>query len=189
MIRFGRRNGVYPEFSNFHNSPVVYDGVTYRNNECGFQAQKTLDKGERLKFCELYGNQAKQAGRRVLLRSDWESIKYGVMVDLCYDKFNRDEKLKDILLSTGNQWIVEDTTGWHDNTWGVCSCHRCKDKWSSNLLGRALMIARSKIRGDEGVPVSFVLNGKEFNFNLDELPKICEDNWYDVLNKINRYAE
>ena len=71
MIRFGRRNGVCPEFSNFHNSPVVYDGVTYRNNECAFQAQKTLDKDERLKFRELSGNQAKQAGRKVLLRSDW----------------------------------------------------------------------------------------------------------------------
>jgi len=189
MIRFGRRNGICPEFSNFYDAPVMYDGVTYRNNECAFQAQKTLDKGERLKFRELSGSQAKQAGRKVLLRSDWDSIKYGVMVDLCYDKFNRDEKLKDILLSTGNQWILENTTGWHDNIWGACSCPRCNGKWSSNLLGRALMTARSRIRGDEGIPVSFVLNGEEFKFNLEELPKICGDSWYSVLDKINRYAE
>lgn len=189
MIRFGRRNGVYPEFSNFHNAPVTYDGVTYRNNECAFQAQKTLDKGERLKFSELSGNQAKQAGRRVLLRSDWESIKYGVMVDLCYDKFNRDEKLKDILLGTGNEWIVEDTTGWHDNTWGTCSCNRCMNKISYNMLGRALMEVRSLIRGESGVQVHFILAGHDLYFNLKQLPKLCKDSWFETLNKINRYAD
>ena len=189
MIKFGRKSGIYPEFSNFYDSPVTYDGVTYRNNEGAFQAQKTLDKEARLTFCNMSGSQAKKAGRYVVLRSTWDSIKYGIMVDLCYDKFSRDEYLKNLLLSTGNAWIVEDTTGWHDNSWGACNCQKCSSKWSSNMLGCALMTARSRIRGDNGIPVHFILSGKEFNFDLNSLPEMCGDSWYETLDKINRFSE
>ncbi len=189
MIKFGRKSGVYPEFSNFHDTAVAHDEVVYRNNECAFQAQKTLDKEDRLRFCNMSGNQAKKAGRDLVIRIDWESVKYQIMVELCYDKFNRDQKLKELLLSTGNDWIVEDTTGWHDNRWGTCSCCRCINKFSSNMLGRSLMTARSMIRGDIGVPVKIILSGKEFDFDLLQLPTLCGDAWYSTLDKINRCAE
>lgn len=37
-------DGKYAFLSNFYNSPVSYAGLTYRNNEAAFQAQKTLDE-------------------------------------------------------------------------------------------------------------------------------------------------
>ena len=45
MIEGGRLmidsfRGKYFFLSNFYGSPVLYDGITYQNNEAAFQAQK-----------------------------------------------------------------------------------------------------------------------------------------------------
>ena len=68
------------------------------------------------------------------------------MVDVCYAKFTQNEDLKDILLSTGNEELCENTTGWHDNIWGNCECPKCKDIIGKNLLGKALMEVRDRIK-------------------------------------------
>ncbi len=58
--------GEYYFLSNFYEAPVLYDGITYQNNEAAFQAQKTLDMEKRKEFASLSPNLAKRAGRRVL---------------------------------------------------------------------------------------------------------------------------
>ena len=35
---------------------------------------------------------------------------------------------------------------WHDNVWGNCECERCKETEGKNLLGKALMEVRSKLK-------------------------------------------
>ena len=85
-------------------------------------------------------------GRKVQLRHDWEEVKYRLMVDICYAKFTQNPELKEILLSTGDETLVENTTGWHDNIWGNCECPRCINKEGKNLLGKALMEVRELIR-------------------------------------------
>ena len=71
--------GKYFFLSNFYESPVIYDGITYLNNEAAFQAQKTLTNKERLAFAMLNPSQAKKLGRSVSLRPDWEDIKIDIM--------------------------------------------------------------------------------------------------------------
>ena len=44
----------------------------------------------------------------------------------------------------GDAVIVEGNR-WHDNKWGKCSCDRCRDKESLNLMGNLLMKIRSEI--------------------------------------------
>lgn len=144
-IKFGRKKGVYPEFSNFYECDVTYGGITYKSSEAAWQAQKTLDEEIRLKFAGYTPAGSKQMGRRVDLRSDWEDVKYQLMVDVCYAKFSQNEDLKKLLLSTENAELVENTTGWHDNIWGNCDCPKCLNKVGKNLLGKALMEVRSKI--------------------------------------------
>lgn len=51
------------------------------------------------------------------------------------------------------------------------------------------MTTRSRIRGDQGVPVHFILSGIEFDYDLEQLPTLCGDSWYSTLDKINRFAE
>ena len=68
--------GDYYFLSNFYMAPVSYNGWDYTNNEAAFQAQKT--KNRRLKF-QLFSqaspSEAKAAGRKIDLRSDWEEVK------------------------------------------------------------------------------------------------------------------
>lgn len=149
MIKFGRRTGVYPEFSNFYECTVKYNNGVYGSSEAAWQAQKTLDLNIRKRFENYTPSGAKKMGRRVNLRSDWEDVKYQLMVDVCYAKFSQNEDLKEKLLSTGSEEIIENTTGWHDNIWGDCECSRCVSKEGKNLLGKALMEVRSTLKAEQ----------------------------------------
>jgi ribA/ribD-fused uncharacterized protein len=80
------------------------------------------------------------------LRSDWEDVKALLMIDVLHAKFTQHPELAKVLLSTGNATLVEDTTGWHDNTWGNCDCERCANIKGKNLLGKSLMEVRLRLK-------------------------------------------
>ena len=87
--------GDYYFLSNFYMAPVSYNGWDYTNNEAAFQAQKT--KNRRLKF-QLFSqaspSEAKAAGRKIDLRSDWEEVKDKVMYEIVLAKFTQNPDLK-----------------------------------------------------------------------------------------------
>ncbi|KAG4098179.1 hypothetical protein H8356DRAFT_1392908 [Neocallimastix lanati (nom. inval.)] len=143
-------DGDYGFLSNFYNCSFSYRGLTYTSSEAAWQAQKCRSEEEKKKFTMKTPAQAKTAGRRVKLRPDWEAVKYTLMVEVCYQKFIQNPTLREKYLATGEAEIIEDTTGWHDNLWGQCSCSKCKIKnggeKGQNLLGKALMEVRKKIR-------------------------------------------
>ncbi|MDI3411831.1 hypothetical protein QKW52_22665 [Bacillus sonorensis] len=45
--------GKYYFLSNFYSAPVMYQGITYQNNEAAFQAMKVTDKSIHLEFSDL----------------------------------------------------------------------------------------------------------------------------------------
>ena len=71
-----------------------------------------------VKFRFLTGAEAKKLGRRVTLRSDWEEVKLNVMKEVVIDKFTRSPELKQMLLDTEDEELVEGTT-WNDTFWGI----------------------------------------------------------------------
>lgn len=144
-IKFSKTSKKYGCFSNFYPCNVTFDGLTFKNSEAAWQAQKTLSESQRRDFTTLNPSEAKKKGRRVTLRKDWEDVKYQLMVDVCKAKFSQNPELKRILLSTGDEELIENTTGWHDNIWGNCDCDRCKNIVGKNLLGKALMRVREEI--------------------------------------------
>jgi len=131
--------------SNFYKAECVYEGLVYRNSEAAFQAAKVLDNETRKKFQNLNPSEAKRLGRNVTLRKDWEEVKYQVMLDVLHSKF-QDTTLRNLLLETGDDILIEDTMGWHDNIWGDCLCPKCKNITGKNLLGKALMEVRASLR-------------------------------------------
>lgn len=145
-IKFSKTDSKYGCFSNFHMCPIEFDGLAYTNTEAAWQAQKTLDVKERNKFTHEAPSVAKRHGRCVDLRPDWEDVKYQLMVDVCYAKFTQNTELGNVLLETGDEEIIENTTGWHDNIWGNCECSKCVNKVGKNLLGKALMEVRDMLR-------------------------------------------
>jgi ribA/ribD-fused uncharacterized protein len=124
--------------SNFYEATVIYDGIRYRNAESAFQSAKLADRKERLKFQKLTGAEAKALGKTVKLRDDWNDVKLSVMYDVVSAKFANNPDLRDDLIWTGDQEIVEENT-WGDTYWGVC---RGKGE---NHLGKILMWIRKDI--------------------------------------------
>lgn len=125
--------------SNFYECPVTYDGLTYRNNESAFQAQKCINSKDREQFTTLNSSEAKKLGRRVVLRKDWEDIKVQVMKEIVTAKFEQNEDLQQKLLDTGDAYLEEGNT-WGDRVWGTVNGA------GANNLGKILMEVRENIR-------------------------------------------
>jgi ribA/ribD-fused uncharacterized protein len=151
----------YRFLSNFHMKPVVLDGIYYPSNENAYQAYKTLNLNERQEFTKITPMEAKKLGKKVKLRSDWEGIKFKVMLDLNRKKFS-DGVEREGLLATGDTYLIEGNW-WHDGTWGHCYgqefkddpkdyvnqfCEKCEGKLGQNLLGKILMQVRQEIVSD-----------------------------------------
>jgi ribA/ribD-fused uncharacterized protein len=130
--------GKYYFLSNFYSAPVMYEGLLYQNNEAAFQSAKIKDLDRRKQFCNLDPSTAKKKGRNVLLRNDWEDVKDEVMYQCVKDKFTRNQDLKQKLIDTDNEELVEGNT-WNDTYWGVC---RGRGK---NMLGKILMRVREEL--------------------------------------------
>lgn len=145
-VYFGRRGQDLNELSNFYPCRIVYEGIAYKNAEAAWQSLKTKDPEKRTSFGTLSGSAAKKAGRKLSLRPDWEEVKYELMKRVCLAKFQQNPKLEEVLLSTGEELLEEDTTGWHDNIWGNCTCSKCKAIPGKNLLGKTLMEVRKTLK-------------------------------------------
>lgn len=136
-------DGEYTFLSNFYNASCIFEEKLYPTVEHAFQAAKSLDHAER-DWIAAAGSPglAKRLGRRVNLRPDWEKVKFDVMEECLRSKF-ADPVLKQKLLATGDEELVEGNY-WHDNTYGNCSCERCKDIIGRNMLGNILMKLRTE---------------------------------------------
>jgi len=131
--------GKYFFLSNFYISDVEYEGIIYTNNEAAFQAQKVTDYRHQQEFWLATPSEAKRLGRSVELRSDWEQIKDEVMEDIVRAKFTQSEELKNKLLATGDEELIEANT-WNDTYWGVCRGR------GLNKLGKILMKVREELK-------------------------------------------
>ncbi len=131
--------GEHRFLSNFWPAEVELDGIKYPTIEHAYQAAKTLDE-ERRKVIQAQTTpgEAKRAGRKVKIRPDWEDVKIGIMLDLVRQKFTNNVKLRNRLLATGDEELIEGNT-WGDTFWG-----RCKGIGQNNL-GKILMKIRKEL--------------------------------------------
>lgn len=132
----------YRFLSNFWYAEVAYDGLIYPSTEHAYQAAKTPSEEARGRIllapsCAV----AKQMGRYVQLREDWEDIKVSVMLGLLRQKFQH-EPLRLWLRYTGSARLVEGNT-WGDAFWGVTQNGTGRGR---NELGRLLMDVRAELR-------------------------------------------
>jgi ribA/ribD-fused uncharacterized protein len=137
----------YDFLSNFYLSIVEMDGVQYPSVEHAYQASKTFNPVEReaIRLAQTAGK-SKRLGQKVTFRDDWEQVKVQVMRELLYKKFAIPDLARK-LLATGDEGLLEGTTGWHDNFWGSCSCPKCILIPGLNHLGHLLMEVRAKLKG------------------------------------------
>ena len=78
----------------------------------------------------------------------WNECKYKIVVNGNYLEFTQNDKMKKILLDTGNREIAE--ASHYDAIWGIGLDEKTalvtdRSKWGSNLLGKAIMEVRGNI--------------------------------------------
>lgn len=117
--RVARFREEYAFLSNFHKCKIKdYEGNVFTSAEAMFQSYKTTDPKERAKFTKMGPKEAKAAGRKVKLRSDWEEIKFDVMWYVVYQKFSQSHLLTKQLIETSGMNLIEGNT-WGDKYWGA----------------------------------------------------------------------
>ena len=125
--------------SNFYSHRFTFNGRTYPTAEHAFQAAKCVDQGEAERVQRASSPAAaKQIGRRVQLRADWNEVRVDVMRAVLLAKF-ADPDLRARLVATGKAELVEENT-WGDRFWG-----RSRGV-GKNMLGQLLMELRDSLK-------------------------------------------
>lgn len=131
--------------SNFFEKPFIWKDRMFMSAEGAFQSEKSTDPAVQEKFTRMTPKEAKEAGRRLALRPDWESVKDEIMEEIIYEKFSQNDSILYKLIETGNATLIEGNT-WHDTYWGV-------DAFSGegeNKLGIILMKVRARLIDELG---------------------------------------
>ncbi len=131
-------------FSNFSQHGFELDGKYWPTSEHYFQAQKFVETdpewSEKIRLVKTPKAAAKMGrDRNHPLRTDWEQIKDEIMQNAVLKKFATHSELRETLLSTNQEEIVENSP--IDYYWG-CG----KDGSGQNKLGQILMNVREILR-------------------------------------------
>ncbi|MEM7727158.1 MAG: NADAR family protein [Cyanobacteria bacterium P01_A01_bin.45] len=148
-IYFYKACDAYGCFSNFSPHQIVIDGTSWQTVEHYYQAQKFIGSKDEGVISAIYHaatpEKAAELGRcsTLQLRDDWDRTKIEVMRKAVFTKFVTHNEIQEVLLSTNNQLLVENSPT--DYFWG-CGL----DKTGKNNLGIVLMDVRNKIRNQHG---------------------------------------
>lgn len=105
-VMIGFFKGQYRFLSNFFPVELEHRGLCYKSVEHFYQAMKTLDIGMRTKIANASTpGKAKQMGRKILLREDWDDIKEMVMLYALLKKFS-ESFLRKKLLATLPRMVI-----------------------------------------------------------------------------------
>ena len=144
-IYFYKVNGLYGCFSNFSPHGIYLQGVNWPTVEHYYQAQKFVGTVDADLVSVIHAAQTPEAAAALgrdctrRLRTDWEQIKTQVMQEAVLQKFLTHKDIGAVLVSTGDQLIMEDSPT--DYYWGCGG-----DQTGQNHLGKILMSVREEIR-------------------------------------------
>lgn len=143
------REEPYGCFSNFSPHGFELEGYWWQTSEHYFQAQKFVetdpkwfDKIREVRTPKDAANMGRD--RTHPLRRDWEQVKDEIMRRAVSCKFSTRSELREILLATGDEAIVENAPD--DYYWG-CG----KDGSGQNKLGQILMAVRESLRSQNEI--------------------------------------
>ncbi|MNY85795.1 Swarming motility protein YbiA [compost metagenome] len=145
MIKFYSRSTEYFELSNFGYSPFVLWDKQWPTVEHAFQAAKFYENPEHQSIIQAAKTpaDAKRLGlsRKYPIYADWDQRRIEVMRECLFAKFTQNAQLKELLLSTGDEELVEDSPS--DSFWG-----RGPGWKGRNMLGKLLVELRTKLQSE-----------------------------------------
>jgi N-glycosidase YbiA len=145
-IKFYRIKEPHGYMSNFYRAKIFLDDKWWETTEHYYQAMKTRNPEQREQVRSAKTPQeAREIGQTVELHAMFDVLKDSVMKDCVMAKFVQHPDLKEKLLSTGDEELIEDSpVDWY---WG-CG----KDGTGKNMLGKVLMEIRTALRNDKEKP-------------------------------------
>lgn len=157
--------GFFDEFrflSNFHVTPVHFNGNDYMSSEHAYMAAKARNKKDHdyvqsAKSC----SQAKKRGSEIELVDDWELMKVEIMYLINLNKYSN-PTMAALLATTGNRYL-EETNWWGDKIWGVC------EGIGQSLLGRVIMQVRTELG------ISDIVLRRDPTWRLDEAVALSKE--------------
>ena len=147
-IEFFKEHPTYGVLSNFSPHGFELDGTFWPTNEHYFQAMKFPGDPklqEKIRTAPTPAI-AKRLGKSKGLRPDWNEVRDSVMERGIRAKFTQNEEVRAVLLSTGDEQLIE-RSAW-DAYWGSGRNGRGKNK-----LGLMLMSVRASLRAEQGACV------------------------------------
>lgn len=146
-IYFYRIQDEYGCFSNFAHYGFELEDKWWMTSEHYFQAKKFhgTEYEETIRLLDSPMKAAKMGRNRDLpLRDDWEEVKDNIMRKAVFAKFSQNIDLKEQLLKTGTEIIIEKTS--NDYYWG------CGTKGTGkNMLGIILMDTRELLKNTKAL--------------------------------------
>ncbi|KAJ6238755.1 hypothetical protein M0813_25981 [Anaeramoeba flamelloides] len=145
---YNENENPYGCFSNYYFSPFYLEGKYWITSEHYFQAQKFIRYPEILEKVRRFLTPSKVkkfTNSQQMIhkhRNDWPRVKEEVMKRVLEAKFLQNERIKQILLSTGEKELIETT--YNDRYWANGG-----DDTGLNRLGNLLMELRERIRQHE----------------------------------------
>ncbi len=141
---YSQHEAPYGCFSNFSAHGFALEGAYWPTSEHYFQAQKFVGTPhmEAVRLART-PKQAAEIGRdrHRPLRPDWEAVKDDVMRRAVRCKFETHADIRAVLLGTGEEELVEATSG--DYYWG-CGTNGT----GRNMLGQILVEVRAALRAE-----------------------------------------
>lgn len=146
VIKFYNENEPYYEFTNFYQAPItmVFNGklFVFPTSEHYYQAMKYVNEPnwQTHLFTILSNSSPRSAfnySRKNSFNQSFHSIKDTIMYNAVLAKFTQNKKLGNLLKSTGNAELIENSTS--DFYWGI------GDGSGKNKLGKILMLVRSQL--------------------------------------------
>jgi ribA/ribD-fused uncharacterized protein len=145
-------DGIY---SQWYQSPMTIDGITYVTAEQYMMHQKALLFGDTEIAEEVmvtkHPADQKKLGRRIknFDKNEWDKVNLQIVYKGNYAKYTQNEELKQLLVNTGDRLIVESSP--EDRIWGI-GLHENDPNvdnpltWKGqNLLGWAITLVKQEI--------------------------------------------
>lgn len=143
FIWFDDKDNKYTFFlSTFYPAKVKIWNMKFACAEGAFQAAKFLHKPEiAVRFTHLNGEEAWKLGQKLSYqqREDWYKVRENIMLEVLRAKFQQHSDLGELLLATGDAYLVEHSN--RDAFWADGG-----DGKGKNRLGHLLM----QVRGEKG---------------------------------------
>lgn len=135
-------------FSNFGNTPITVDGVTFKNSEQLFQILKFTSMDAVMDIFKANGQTIKMKAKKwnkICSRPDWGKMLIDAMKFAISKKYEQNPDFRNALEESRGLYIVEDQTTFRGNSANTWGAKLVNGKYvGPNLMGQLLMELREK---------------------------------------------